>query len=57
MIEHIGKTDGESLLSVVGYIISFRLGLVQFKSLRILVQPKDLNIFFSQLRKLIPWRI
>ena len=42
------KTGRESLLLVVGRITSFRLVLVHFESLRILVHPKDLNICFSQ---------
>ena len=31
--------------------------IICFESLKILVQPKDLNICFSQLWKFIPWRM
>ena len=41
-----GKSGRESLLLVVGCITSFQIVLVHFESLRIFVQPKDLNICF-----------
>ena len=46
--ENFGR---ELLLLIVGCITSFRLVLVHFESLRILVQLKDLNMFFT------PWRV
>ena len=44
-----GCGHGNKMLVVVGCITLFRLVLVDFESLRILVQPKDLNICSSQL--------
>ena len=53
----IGKIGLELLLLVVGCVTWFQLILVHFELLQILVQPKDLNICFSQPWKFIPWRL
>ena len=44
-----GCKHGKEILVVVGCITLFWLVLVHFESLRILMQPKVLNICFSQL--------
>ena len=50
----VGRISRESLLLVLGCITLLSLVLVYFVSLRILVQPKDLNICFLTAMKIHP---
>ena len=49
-MEMVRKNWRESLLLVVGCITLFQLVLVRLESLRILVQSKDLNMFFTAVK-------